>query len=327
MKVKRSKIKSIKQLDDFNDEYVYDIGIKGDTPYFFGNNILVHNSSYFSTYPVMKADIESGNIKWDKDICVQVYDQLAEAMNETFPSFMAEAFHCPESYGKLIAAGREIVASKGLYITKKRYAALVYDDEGVRKDVDGSPGKMKAMGLDLKRSDTPKIMQDFMSSLLNDVLTGADKNHVIERIKDFKHTFHALPGWKKGTPKRVNNLTSYTAKEIAQAKANIPGHVRAAINWNYLKQLNNDNYSLDIVDGMKTIVCKLKPNPLGYTSVGYPTDETHLPEWFKELPFDHTLMEETIIDKKIDNLLGVLKWNLKHDTDTKNKTNDFFSFE
>ena len=34
--------------------------------------------------------------------------------------------------------------------------------------------------------------------------------------------------------------------------------------------MNGDKYSQEIVDGMKVIVCKLKTNPLGYTSVAYP---------------------------------------------------------
>ena len=38
---------------------------------------------------------------------------------------------------------------------------------------------------------------------------------------------------------------------------------------------------------MKTIVCKLKDNPLGYKSVGIPTDESDIPDWFKALPFDN----------------------------------------
>jgi hypothetical protein len=45
-------------------------------------------------------------------------------------------------------------------------------------------------------------------------------------------------------------------------------------------------------------------------SIAYPIDEMNLPDWFKQLPFDHTAMEETIIDSKIENLLGVLKWDL-----------------
>ena len=257
---------------------------------------------------------------WDKR-------QLGEAVNETFPAFMEQAFHCPRKHGEIIASGREVVAEKGLYITKKRYAVLVIDNEGFRTDTEGKPGKVKAMGLDLKRSDTPPIMQQFMSSLLLDVLTGKQSEHIVDRIKEFKYEFHDRPGWEKGTPKRVNNLTMYTAKEQKEGKANMPGHVRAAMNWNYLRKLNNDNYSQTIVDGMKTIVCKLKQNPLGYTSVGYPTDEMHIPQWFKDLPFDHGLMEATIVDKKIDNLLGVLDWDLGEKTQTANEFDSLFSFD
>jgi hypothetical protein len=90
--------------------------------------------------------------------------------------------------------------------------------------------------------------------------------------------------------------------------------------------MNNDKYSLQITDGMKTIVCKLKQNPLGFTSVGYPTDETTIPQWFKDLPFDDTAMEEAIVDQKIDNLLGVLDWNIALQTQTANTFDDLFSF-
>jgi len=43
----------------------------------------------------------------------------------------------------------------------------------------------------------------------------------------------------------------------------------------------------------------------------YPTDELRIPEWFKELPFDSEAMEETIIDNKLDNLIGVLDYDLE----------------
>ena len=67
---------------------------------------------------------------------------------------------------------------------------------------------------------------------------------------------------------------------------------------------------MEITDGMKTIVCKLKNNPMGYTSVGYPTDEARIPDWFKDLTFDDDAMENAIISKKVDNLLGELGWDL-----------------
>ena len=38
-------------------------------------------------------------------------------------------------------------------------------------------------------------------------------------------------------------------------------------------------------------------------------------------------MVATIVDKKIDNLLGVLKWELKAKTQTANTFDSLFSFE
>ena len=295
-------------------DHVGDSIIYGDT-----------DSVYFSAYPILKKEIEAGQIPWTKDSVIKLYDQVCGEANKTFGKFMMEAFHCPKSRSDVIAAGREIVAESGLYITKKRYAALIYDNEGQRMDVEGKAGKVKAMGLDLKRSDTPVFMQDFLSEILMMVLQEKTEKDILERISEFRTEFKLRPGYEKGSPKRANRIGDYQRKEQREGKANMPGHVRASINWNTLKRMNGDKYSMEIVDGMKVIVCKLKQNPLGYTSVAYPTDELRLPEWFKELPFDGDAMEETIIDNKLGNLIGVLNYDVAS-TLQKNTFNNLFDF-
>ena len=284
------------------------------------------DSCYFSAWPVLKKEVEEGRMEWSKETCIALYDGIAEQVNESFPGFMEQAFHCPRDMGSVIKGGRELVASRGLFITKKRYAVMIIDKEGKRIDVNGKPGKVKAMGLDLKRSDTPKIIQDFLSDILHDVLIGIGRDEVVEKIRKFKFEFTERPGWEKGSPKRVNNLTTYSKKEEREGKSNMPGHVRAAMNWNTLRRMNSDNYSMQIVDGMKVIVCKLKSNMMGWTSVAYPTDEMHLPAWFRELSFDDSAMESTVIDGKVDNLLGVLDWGLDFATNTENTFQSLFDF-
>ena len=295
-------------------DHVGDAMIYGDT-----------DSCYFSAYPTLKDDIDAGKIPWEKDNIITLYDQVCEAANVTFPGMMQEAFHCPKSRSDVIAAAREIVAQSGLFITKKRYAALVTDIEGFRTDIDGKAGKVKAMGLDLRRSDTPVFMQEFLSELLLMVLTDKPQKNVLDRITEFRQEFHERPGYEKGSPKRANKVGHYQRLEEKQGKANMPGHVRASINWNTLKRMNGDKYSEEIVDGMKVIVCKLKQNPLGYTSVAYPTDELRIPQWFKELPFDDAAMADTIIDNKLDNLIGVLNYPLE-DTKRHNTFSSLFDF-
>jgi DNA polymerase elongation subunit (family B) len=284
------------------------------------------DSAYFSAFTTLRREIEKKEIPWTKETVIQLYDQIAEEVNTTFPQFMLDSFHCPKSRGEVIKAGREIVAIKGLFITKKRYAVLYYDKEGKRSDVEGKPGKIKAMGLDLKRSDTPEFMQKFLEEILTKVLNGSEEEEILDRIAEFRTEFKARPGWEKGSPKRANNIAEYEAKEKKAGKANMPGHVRASINWNTLKRMNGDKYSQQIVDGMKVIVCKLKANPLGYTSVAYPVDELRLPKWFQDLPFDHGEMEATIINNKVENLIGVLEWDLESTTQN-NTFGSLFDFE
>ena len=284
------------------------------------------DSCYFSAYTTLKKDIDKGLVPWTRDSVIELYDTIGETVNATFPKFMQDAFHVPKARGEVIKAGREIVASKGLFITKKRYAVLYYDKEGKRVDVDGKPGKIKAMGLDLKRSDTPVVIQDFLSEVLTKVLNGGAENDILDYITNFRTEFKTRPGWEKGSPKRANNITEYQSKEKKAGKTNMPGHVRASINWNTLRRMMDDKYSMQIVDGMKVIVCKLKDNPMAFTSVAYPVDELRIPQWFKDLPFDDALMETTVIDEKLENLIGVLEWDIGS-TRTDNTFAKLFDFE
>ena len=284
------------------------------------------DSCYFSAYATLKKDIEKGLIPWNRESVVELYDTIGETVNGTFVKFMQDAFHVPRTRAEVIKAGREIVASKGLFITKKRYAVLYYDKEGKRADTEGKPGKIKAMGLDLKRSDTPVVIQDFLSEVLTKTLTGVTKEEILQYITDFRTEFKTRPGWEKGSPKRANNITEYAAKEKKAGKTNMPGHVRASLNWNTLKRMMDDKYSMQIVDGMKVIVCKIKDNPMGHTSVAYPVDELRLPQWFKDLPFNDAEMETAVIDEKLGNLIGVLEWDISS-TRSDNTFAKLFDFE
>ncbi len=287
------------------------------------------DSCIFSAWPMVKDEVAAGKMEWNKEIAIGLYDSLADQVNIGFPAFMEKAFHCPRKNGEIIKAGREYVGDRGIFITKKRYAINIYDKEGKRQDKDGRSGSIKAMGLDLKRADTPKYVQEFLLEVLTMVLAGKQRDEIIEVIKTFKRKLSEQDSWTKGSPKGVNKLTMYGDKEANSKKGreNMPGHVRAALNYNYLRKVNSDNYSQKIVDGMKVIVCKLKPNPLGFTSVAYPTDELRLPAWFCELPFDDSAMERTLVDEKIDNLLGVLDWDIRSNTDTNSTFDDLFVFQ
>ncbi len=293
------------------------------------------DSSYFSAYDMLT---NTPDFEMTRENVIALYDAIADSANSTFASFMKTTFNTSLERGEVIKAGRELAASKGLFIKKKKYALLCYEYDGKREDTDGKSGKLKIMGLDLKRSDTPKYMQVFLESLLLKTLVDVPQAEIFELIKEFRREFTKKPGWEKGTPKAVNGLTDYQNKiertqnrkmgsltEEDRQKLRIPGHVQASLNWNKMLDINDDKYSLRINDGAKIIVVKLKNNVTKMTSIAYPIDDKdHLPKWFKSLPFDDQLMEDVIIDKKLDNLFGVLKWNFEETKDKQGE--EFFSF-
>jgi DNA polymerase elongation subunit (family B) len=281
------------------------------------------DSSQFSAWSTLKPMVDRKELEWTKESAVQLYIAIGEKVNASFPEFMATAFNCPEQFGSLIKASCESIGYRGLYITKKRYAILNYFFDG---DWLKEP-KLKAMGLDLRRSDTPAICQVFLKELLMSFLKEGSEQTIITMINDFKKKFKSLPPAEQGTPKRINKLTYY-AELIQKGKGNrVPGHVRAAINWNLLREINRDKVHARIVDGMKCVVCPMKDNSMNMTSVAYPIDEIHLPDWFTKLPFDNDHMIASVVDKKIENLFGKLKnWKtIESSTKKANTFDDFFS--
>lgn len=295
------------------------------------------DSVFFSAYPVLRKEIESGEIVWTKESVIELYDTVAEEVSKTFPQFMLDTFNVPLNRGSVIKSGREVIGTTALFIKKKRYAVMVYDNEGKRCDVDGAPGKMKITGLDLRRSDTPKPVQEFLKQVLEMVLVQKTQDEVIEFIRAFKKSFAQKKPWEKGSPKAVNNLSrygdileQYTKKKSTHSKVSkptIPGHVMASINWNMLRERYNDRYTGRIVDGQKIVVCPLKPNnDFRMSSIAYPVDESHLPEWFTDLPFDEDAMMQTVVDKKVENLLHILQWDLSRTSSDAEHMEELFDF-
>lgn len=272
--------------------------------------------SAYITLESIKQSLEDTGFILNKETFVELSNSLVEEVNQTFADYLKQNFNVPAERGEVIKCGREICAVRAMFVKKKRYACLVYDKEGKRKDIN-SPGELKIMGMETERSDTPEWIQSKLEEMLMMVLDHYDEEKTMEFIKAVRREFEGLKPWEKGTPKRVNNLKYYHDVMFFKGGKNeqgktltIPGHVRASINWNKLRDASGDYSSIKISDGQKIIVCKLKGNSLGMTSIAFPIDQLNLPEWFTSLPFDSEFMVESIVDKKVENIIGALGWDL-----------------
>jgi DNA polymerase elongation subunit (family B) len=262
---------------------------------------------------------------YDKESFVKFSDKIASDVNATFSDYFNATFNVPLQNTKVIKCGREICATAALFIKKKRYTALVYDEKGYRYDTKGKEGKLKIMGLDIKRADCPAWVQQKLEDTIFQLLAKEySEAEILEYIRAWREEFASFDPWKMGTPKRVNKLTYYTGVFRNKTKGiTVPGHVRASINWNDMLNFQNDRNSMTIMDGQKVIVCKLLKNKFNIDSIAYPIDQHFLPDWFKVMPFDTNLMVTTAVDQRIENIFGMLDWNLEQSKETETFRENF----
>ncbi|WP_300760306.1 DNA polymerase domain-containing protein [Janthinobacterium sp.] len=249
------------------------------------------------------------------DDAVAIADGIAELVNDEFPNFMREAFNCTGGREFLMKAAREVVAEKGLFLAaKKKYQLRVVNMEG--KDLREKP-KMKSMGSETKKSDTPKVVQDFLKEMLDMILQGAEYPEVETFVNTSRST--VIRGvknlFKIGTAKQINKLESYTAEwerleKPGLGKAKLPGNVRAAVNYNaVVRELDTGDKILK--SGDKGVIFYLLPNEWGFKTIALPSDFANFPVWFDEnFQVDRKLTETKMIDTKLERTFEALNWEI-----------------
>jgi hypothetical protein len=136
---------------------------------------------------------------------VALANAVALKVNETFVPYMLKTHNCVEEEAQKVLAEREIVADRSLFVEKKKYALHVINDSGKPTDY------IKVMGLDVKQSSTPKVIQTFLWEVLSALLEkGLSEEEIAEIIHDFRKKFYEdLTVEEIGMPKTVNKLEDY----------------------------------------------------------------------------------------------------------------------
>ena len=271
-----------------------------ESPVIYGDT----DSSYFLTYAK------------NKEEAVEIADTIAEGVNSSFPGFMIESFNCQKpDFHDLIKAGREIVAIRGLFQAKKKYMLKVVDLEGVATD------KMKSMGSEIKKADTPKPIQKFLKSVVDMILDGIDYDTVEAFVNKERKNLFSKSQYHDiihlGVALAANNLddqydaykkfekTGKVDPNTKKSKVRLPGHIRAAINYNELALQEEGPGATMIASGDKVKVFYLLDNPRKMKSIAFPADIAKFPKWFEEqYRVDVKLTEEKMIDAKLEGIFS-----------------------
>lgn len=258
------------------------------------------DSCYFKTYVEKSSKFKT---KEERKVAAKIIaDGIGNHVDSTFDDFCIRAFRVQPEFEGMIRCEREVVATGGLFVTKKRYVLKIYDKDGYSCD------ELKAMGLEMKKTTTPKAIQIFLEDVCNMILDGETEWDVIDDhiVKYRDHFLYQAPLEDVGMPKGVKKVESYTSAYKSDPNTRLPGHVAASINYNTCLEEFQDHDSMPITSGTKIRVYYLKTKYGRFKSIALPTDLTVIPEWFESNVLelvDRREQEQRLISKNLLKLL------------------------
>ncbi|WGH49526.1 DNA polymerase [Alishewanella phage vB_AspM_Slicko01] len=235
----------------------------------------------------------------EKGEMIEFCDQIASITNDGFDGFCKSAFNMPESRFGTIAADREAVSDKSLFLSKKRYIMHLVNMEG--KDVD----KLKIMGVEIIKSDTSKFTKKILMDVVNMILDGKQREEVLATIKERKSMIYDAELHDLATPAGCRTiLKAYKQLEETGGLKGIHFTARSAIFYNTLCGDKDQK----IRAGDKIGIIYIKNTKSKY--LGFPKDATYLPDWMDDIVIDYDTHWDKSF-KKIENYLESMGWDNK----------------
>ena len=197
---------------------------------------------------------------------VQILDKICEekitpAINKAC-GLLAEYTN---AYDNLIYFKREAIATRGIWVAKKRYALNVYNNEGVQY----AEPKLKVMGLEIVRSSTPEAIRKTLKDAVK-VAIVENEESLQKFILQARIEYDQLAPEAIAFPRGVNNLNKYASSSDIYSKGT-PMHVRGALLYNhYIKEKKLDKRYPLIGEGEKIKFLYLRePNTIKENCIGF----------------------------------------------------------
>lgn len=282
------------------------------------------DSIFVSALPLLNHRYGDKWIVWDdSQIAVEV-DKIAgeiqDYINSFYDAFAQRGFNLSKHRFEI---KKEYISRSAIWVAKKRYAQWIIANNGIQVD------KLDVKGLDVVRSSYPVAFREFMSSILVDILKGADEKTTSTRIQEYRKQLEGVSIADIAKNSSVKELSKYNIKnrvKLFEFPLGTPAHVKAAIAYNQmLSMLSLDNQYSKIKDGDKIKWAYLKPNPYGLDGIafnGY-NDPDGIIEYIQSY-IDYDKIFERELENKLQDFYDALNWGtMVSKTTTADK---FFSF-
>jgi len=279
------------------DEYLNKIcGTKNFKYSFYSDT----DSCYITLDPLVKKFYANKS----QDEIVKILDQICEEkITAAINRACGDLADYTRAYEQKIWFKREAIATRGIWVAKKRYALNVLNNEGVQY----AEPKLKVMGLEIVRSSTPEVCRSLLKEAVKIAITK-DEQSLQAYINEQKHRYTRLSAGEIAFPRGVNNLTKYTSRSDIYAKGT-PMHVRGALLYNYyIKERGLDQRYQAIQEGEKIKFIYLHtPNPIKENCIAFIGDLPAELALTKYVDYD-TMWEKSFIEP-LNGIIESLGWN------------------
>lgn len=279
------------------DEYLNKICGTKDVMYSFYSDT---DSCYITLDPLVKKYYAG---KTTEEI-VNILDVICEEkITEAINAACSDLADYTRAFEQKIFFKREAIATRGLWVAKKRYALNVYNNEGVQY----AEPKLKVMGLEIVRSSTPEAIRKMLKEAVTVAITK-DENALQDYIVQARQKYDQLSPEAIAFPRGVNNLGKYTSRSDIYAKGT-PMHVRGALLYNhYVKERGLSHKYQSIQEGEKIKFIYLRtPNTIKENCIGFIGELP--PELLLTSYVDYDTMWNKSFIEPLNGIIESLGWN------------------
>ena len=286
-------------------------------------NIYVDTDSvFYEAAPLVKARNPNIDVTSDEQMIpaiLEVAQEVESHINKVYDSMALKMFNINSHRFDI---KQETIAKGGFWVSKKRYAQWIINDNTVDCD------KLDVKGLDVKRSSFPTYFKEVMSNVLMDILKDENKENIDEYILTKRDEMTKINFIDIAKNSAVKHMSKYTFKKqaIGEFQKGTPAHVKAALTYNQLLKYYKAAYKYEpMKDGDKIKWVYLKNNPLGLESVGMngyndPPEILDLVRGY----IDYELIWQKELENKLDDFYKAMDWT-KPSPHLK-KASQFFGF-
>lgn len=304
---------------------VYDIEVE-DNHNFFGNDILVHNSGYFSfaclvdEIPYFNEMERMEQYTFFRDMMNNMSKKLLEPYYQIRFNKWSESFN---SINKVHFKQEKIIHDQ-IVFAKKKYVCFVLDSEG--KPINPTSIKdwsdyFAVTGLEIKRTDASKAVQAFAEEVLCKIVGIQKINGEISFVKEsnaddinkdiisLKRHFRELPFEDMCMNKAVKNIEKYATDDaLRKLLPKTPIQNKIAMQFNQVIKPALKIQSADFQSGsrLRYVYVKKAKNKWGIDCVAW--NGSYPEQYHKAFEIDYDLIFQKSIMAIIERLYEAIGW-------------------